>query len=103
MAMHTCFGDGSEIPLADVTHVRDTLYKNMVFNRWEKGDIVMIDNFRVSHGRQVLIIWMKRFICCIVFLLIELALCWEKKDRCGVVKTSTKTKFQEINVIFVLL
>ena len=56
MAMHTCFGDSSEIPLADVTHVRYTIYKNMVFNRWEKGDIVMIDNFRVSHGRQVLII-----------------------------------------------
>ena len=53
MAMHVCFGDGSEIPLADVTHVRNILYKNMVFNRWEKGDIVMIDNFRVSHGRQV--------------------------------------------------
>jgi hypothetical protein len=24
----------------------------MVFNRWKKGDILFIDNFSVSHGRQ---------------------------------------------------
>lgn len=53
MAMHTTFGDGTEIPLADVNHVRETMYKNMVFNRWRKGDLLMIDNFRISHGRQV--------------------------------------------------
>ena len=26
MAMHTVFGDGLEIPMADVTHVRDTIH-----------------------------------------------------------------------------
>ena len=51
--MHTAFSDGEEIPLSDVKHVRNTIYNNMVFNRWKKGDILMIDNFRVSHGRQV--------------------------------------------------
>lgn len=56
MALHTSYGDGSEISPSDVAHVRDTIYKNMVFNRWEKGDLLMIDNFRVSHGRQVIII-----------------------------------------------
>ncbi len=50
---HTTFGDGSTIPDKTIAHVRDTVWKNMVFNRWEKGDILMIDNFRVSHGRQV--------------------------------------------------
>ena len=53
MPMHTCFGDGSEIPMRYMKHVRQKIYQNMIFNRWKKGDILMIDNFRVSHGRQV--------------------------------------------------
>ena len=55
MPMHTCFGDGSEIPVRYMNHVRQKIYQNMIFNRWKKGDILMIDNFRVSHGRQVLV------------------------------------------------
>ncbi len=51
--MHTVFGDGSQIPHGYVSHLRSVIHKNMVYNRWRKGDIVMIDNFRVSHGRQV--------------------------------------------------
>ena len=53
MAWHTMFGDGTEIPLSDLSHVRDTIHKNMVCDRWRKGDLLMIDNFRISHGRQV--------------------------------------------------
>ena len=53
VGMHTLFGDGSTIPERTIAHVRDTVWRNMVFNRWEKGDILMIDNFRISHGRQV--------------------------------------------------
>ena len=53
VGLHTSFGDGSEIPELYLKHVRDVMWKNMVFNRWEQGDILMIDNFRVSHGRQV--------------------------------------------------
>ena len=53
LAMHTCFGDGTQIPQKYVSHVRNVLYKNMIFERWQKGDIIMIDNFRISHGRQV--------------------------------------------------
>lgn len=53
VGMHTEFGDGSVIPYSTVAHVRDVVWQNLVFNRWEKGDILMIDNFRVSHGRQV--------------------------------------------------
>ena len=54
VGFHSSFGDGSEIPEAHLEHVRDVVWANMVFNRWELGDIVMIDNYRVSHGRQVL-------------------------------------------------
>ena len=53
VGFHSSFGDGSEIPEAYLEHVRDVVWANMVFNRWELGDIVMIDNYRVSHGRQV--------------------------------------------------
>ena len=53
IGFHTSFGDGSEIPEFYMKHVRDVMWSNMVFNRWEQGDVLMIDNFRVSHGRQV--------------------------------------------------
>ena len=52
VGFHTTFGDGTEIPERYLNHLRDVMWKNMVFNRWKKGDILMIDNFRVSHGRQ---------------------------------------------------
>ena len=54
VGFHTSFGDGTEIPDRYMSHVHDVIWKNLVFNRWKKGDILMIDNFRISHGRQVL-------------------------------------------------
>ena len=54
VGFHTCFGDGSEIPESYLEHIRDVMWKNMVFNRWELGDIVLLDNYWISHGRQVL-------------------------------------------------
>ena len=53
VGFHTSFGDGTEIPDQYNAHVHDVTWKNIVFNRWKKGDILMIDNFRISHGRQV--------------------------------------------------
>ena len=53
VGFHTTFGDGSEIPESYLSHLRDVMWRNMVFNRWEQGDLLMIDNFRISHGRQV--------------------------------------------------
>ena len=50
---HTCYGDGTEISNAENKHIRDVTWNNMVFNRWQKGDVIMIDNYRISHGRQV--------------------------------------------------
>ncbi|MFN7143096.1 MAG: TauD/TfdA family dioxygenase [Myxococcota bacterium] len=51
-AMYVSFADGGAIPDADVDAVRDAFWKNMVFPRWEKGDVVAIDNAVVSHGRM---------------------------------------------------
>ncbi|KAL5490930.1 hypothetical protein EMCRGX_G016133 [Ephydatia muelleri] len=69
VGFHTCFGDGSEIPESYLEHIRDVMWKNMVFNRWELGDIVLIDNYWISHGRQpysgnrkVVVSWSKPYL-----------------------------------------
>ncbi|MDP2307375.1 MAG: TauD/TfdA family dioxygenase [Pseudomonadota bacterium] len=51
-AMHVTFGDGGAIPEADLEAVRDAIWKNMVFPRWERGDVTAIDNRAVAHGRM---------------------------------------------------
>jgi alpha-ketoglutarate-dependent taurine dioxygenase len=50
-SMHTFYEDGSEIPEVDIEHLRDVIWKNMQINAWQKGDVLAIDNFAVSHGR----------------------------------------------------
>eukprot|EP00980_Cylindrotheca_fusiformis_P003742 scaffold831_cov109-Cylindrotheca_fusiformis.AAC.4 len=52
MALNTTFGDGSPITFKEMNQIRAAIHKNMVFSRWEKGDIMCIDNFSTSHGRQ---------------------------------------------------
>lgn len=49
--MHCTHLDGGEISDRDMEHVRDVIWANMVFRPWHKGDVVAIDNHRVSHGR----------------------------------------------------
>lgn len=51
-SMHTMYGDGSEIPDADIEHVRDVVWKHMRIDAWQMGDVVAIDNASVSHGRM---------------------------------------------------
>jgi hypothetical protein len=66
--LNTLYGDGSEIPDRDMERVRDVVWKHMIPNPWRVGDVVMIDNHAVSHGRlpygdsklgkrQVLVAW----------------------------------------------
>jgi hypothetical protein len=52
MALNTSFGDGSPITIKEMNQIRGAIHKNMVFSRWEKGDVMCIDNFSTSHGRQ---------------------------------------------------
>jgi len=64
-SMHTFYADGSEIPDEDIEHVRDLIWKNIVIEPWEKGDVLAIDNFSVAHGRlpyknddrEILVCW----------------------------------------------
>ncbi len=79
MGFHTSYGDGSEIPEKTLDHVRDRVWNNLVFNRWEQGDVLLIDNFRVSHGRQVRIMYI--YYVCVLYVVA--ALQWPEED-CGV-------------------
>lgn len=52
MTLHETCSDGAPIPMCDVCQTRKAIHKNMVCSRWEKGDLLMTDNFSTSHGRQ---------------------------------------------------
>jgi alpha-ketoglutarate-dependent taurine dioxygenase len=50
-SMHCTYRDGTEIPREDMDAVRDVVWRHMVVEPWEQGDVVAIDNHSVSHGR----------------------------------------------------
>lgn len=52
MGLNVTFGDGTPISVCEMHEIRSAIHKNMVFSRWQLGDIMCIDNFAVSHGRQ---------------------------------------------------
>lgn len=49
---HTFFGDGGSIPDATVEHLRDCYRAASTRFDYHRGDIVMIDNMLVAHGRE---------------------------------------------------
>lgn len=49
--LHCTFGDGSEISEADMEAVREAIWKNLVIYPWQTRDILLIDNYAISHGR----------------------------------------------------
>ena len=50
-AMHCTYLDDGEIPAADMEHLRDVVWRNLVVFPWQRGDVVAIDNHSVGHGR----------------------------------------------------
>jgi hypothetical protein len=52
MSLHCQFGNGEDISVSEMRAIRAAIHNNIVFSRWEKGDLMMIDNFSTSHGRQ---------------------------------------------------
>jgi len=52
MALHVSFGDGTPISVWEMHLIRKAVHKNMSYKRWQQGDLLMIDNFSTSHGRQ---------------------------------------------------
>ncbi|RYD48714.1 MAG: TauD/TfdA family dioxygenase, partial [Verrucomicrobiaceae bacterium] len=46
------YGDGGEIDLADVAPLYDVTEKIQVALPWQKGDVFLLDNILVGHGRN---------------------------------------------------
>lgn len=47
------FGDGSVIPAEDLKHIDEITRKNTVPVLMKQGDVVLLDNYRTMHGRDV--------------------------------------------------
>ena len=47
-----CYGDGSMIEDEDLNVIRSAYTKETVSFPWEEGDILMLDNMQVAHGRE---------------------------------------------------
>ena len=48
---HTCYGDGSDIEPAVLQHILATTWTCAVGFKWKKGDLLVLDNLAVQHGR----------------------------------------------------
>jgi alpha-ketoglutarate-dependent taurine dioxygenase len=48
---HVTFGDGSEIDIEYLKIIRDIFQSNLVKFKWEKGDLMLLDNMLWTHGR----------------------------------------------------
>ncbi len=62
--VHATYGDGSPIPDHEIKEVVDTFWKNLSVFSWKTGDVLLIDNYSVSHGRhpfsgprEILVAW----------------------------------------------
>jgi alpha-ketoglutarate-dependent taurine dioxygenase len=49
---HTYYGDGGRIEAEVIEHLREAYQKEMVRFDWEEGDVLMLDNMLVAHGRE---------------------------------------------------
>ena len=52
MGLSATFGDGKPISMKEMHQIREAIHKNMVFSRWQKGDVLILDNISTAHGRQ---------------------------------------------------
>jgi TfdA family taurine catabolism dioxygenase TauD len=48
----TTFGDGSLIPEADLEAVRAAIRAEMILFDWQRGDLLVVDNYLMAHGRR---------------------------------------------------
>ena len=48
----TCFADGSPIPDSTIQNIRQAYIDEQVMFDWQVGDVMLIDNWSVAHGRQ---------------------------------------------------
>jgi alpha-ketoglutarate-dependent taurine dioxygenase len=50
--MYAQFGDGGEIPLSYLDTIRRAIRKNIIKFPWQKGDLLILDNVLIGHGRM---------------------------------------------------
>lgn len=48
---HACFGDGSDIPDEALDNVRKSFNALSIYFPWQEGDVLIIDNVLMAHGR----------------------------------------------------
>lgn len=49
---NTFFGDGSKIPEAYLTTIREAYEQSKIKFKWQKHDLLLLDNMRFTHGRE---------------------------------------------------
>lgn len=49
---NACFGDGAPIETDALDKIRDAYDREKIVFGWEPGDVLLLDNMRVAHGRQ---------------------------------------------------
>jgi hypothetical protein len=52
LPMYVSFGDDSEITDQMVSHIRQTIDSVTIYRPWKKGDLLLLDNVLVCHGRS---------------------------------------------------
>jgi alpha-ketoglutarate-dependent taurine dioxygenase len=49
---HVCFGDGGAIARGDLERIQETTDRLTVTFPWQRDDLLLVDNFLVTHGRM---------------------------------------------------
>ena len=49
---HCIHGNGDEIPDAEIAQIKSVCLSNLVEFDWQKGDVLLVDNYLVAHARN---------------------------------------------------